>query len=99
MLPTNLTTIKPKKMSGKVGIKLIIVVFLLSIQGIGCSQYIHSGKITFERRTNLEKRYNDPRMRRMINENNKIVKIQKYLYCQYPFLSLVQVWIELPYID
>lgn len=41
-----------------------------------CSQFIaqhHSyGKITFERRTNLEKRYTDQRMKRMINESNKI---------------------------
>ena len=41
-----------------------------------CSQFIaqhHSYcKITFERRTNLEKRYTDQRMKRMINESNKI---------------------------
>ena len=59
-------------MSGKVGINLIFTMLMLSIQGIVSSQYIHSGKITFERRTNLEKRYSDPRMKRMINENNKI---------------------------
>ena len=59
-------------MSGKAGINTILMILMLSIQGIGRSQYIHSGKITFERRTNLEKRYKDPRMKRMINESNKI---------------------------
>ena len=67
-------------MSGKAGINTILMILMLSIQGIGRSQYIHSGKITFERRTNLEKRYNDPRMRRMINENNKIRNEGFYLY-------------------
>jgi GLPGLI family protein len=59
-------------MSGKAGINTILMILMLSIHGIGRSQYIHSGKITFERRTNLEKRYKDPRMKRMINESNKI---------------------------
>ncbi len=59
-------------MSGKAGIKQGFVVLFLFVFSTGRCQYIHSGKITFERRTNLEKRFNDPRMKRMINENNKI---------------------------
>lgn len=59
-------------MSGKAGIKLGIFLLFISVFTTIKCQYIHSGIITFERRTNLEKRFNDPRMRRMINENNKI---------------------------
>ncbi|MEN9699384.1 MAG: hypothetical protein RLZZ301_582 [Bacteroidota bacterium] len=36
------------------------------------TEYVHAGKITFERRTNLEKRFNDQRMKRFVNEDNKI---------------------------
>lgn len=50
-----------------------ISAFLLCIQAWAQTDYIHSGKITFERRTNLEKRFgSDQRMKRFINEDNKI---------------------------
>lgn len=50
-----------------------ISAFLLCIQLWAQTDYIHSGKITFERRTNLEKRFgSDQRMKRFINEDNKI---------------------------
>ena len=59
-------------MSGKAGIKFYLVLLIVLIQGAVKAQFMHSGRITFERRTNLEKKFKDPRMRRMINENNKI---------------------------
>jgi len=44
------------------------------------AQYISTGKITYERRTNLEKRFTDQRMRRMINDDNKIRNESFMLY-------------------
>jgi len=56
--------------------KKLMKVFVIFICLVSCfqvaSQHHVFGKITFERRTNLEKRYTDQRMKRMINENNKI---------------------------
>ena len=49
--------------------------FFISLSGTG--QYSDYGKITFERKTNLLKRFDNPRMRNMINEDNKI-KIDKF---------------------
>lgn len=57
-------------MTLKAGINLFVLILCLGFQA-NC-QYLLSGKITFERRTNLEKRFNDPRMRRMVTEENKI---------------------------
>ena len=54
----------------KAGIKLLVLILCLGFNAN--SQYISSGKITFERRTNLEKRFSDQRMRRMVTEENKI---------------------------
>jgi GLPGLI family protein len=65
-------------MNFKAGIKLLAF-FVLLFSNVK-AQYVHSGKITFERRTNLMKRFNDPRMRRMINEDNKIKNEGFYLY-------------------
>jgi GLPGLI family protein len=45
---------------------------LLSLQAWSQTDYISSGKIIFERRTNLEKRFNDQRMKRFVTEANKI---------------------------
>ena len=39
---------------------------------------IHSGKIVYERKTNLLKRFDDPRMKRFVNEDNKI-KTEKFV--------------------
>ncbi len=57
-------------MTLKAGINLLTLILCLGFHANG--QYILQGKITFERRTNLEKRFNDPRMRRMVTEENKI---------------------------
>lgn len=60
-------------MNSKVGIKLFTLFFLCAWFTPAFSQdIISSGKIVYERRTNLEKRYTDKRMRRMITEENKI---------------------------
>jgi GLPGLI family protein len=45
---------------------------LLSLQAWAQTDYISSGKIIFERRSNLEKRFNDQRMKRFVTEANKI---------------------------
>ena len=45
---------------------------LLSLQAWAQTDYISSGKIIFERHTNLEKRFNDQRMKRFVTEANKI---------------------------
>ncbi len=60
-------------MNSKGGIKLTFLLFFIAWfnQSFG-QQVITHGKIVFERRTNLEKRYKDGRMKRMINETNKI---------------------------
>lgn len=56
-----------------------ISALLLSLQTWAQSEYIHSGKITFERRTNLEKRFgSDQRMKRFINDDNKI-RVEQFL--------------------
>jgi GLPGLI family protein len=62
----------------KAGIKVLVVIFLLPQLLFG--QYMEFGRITFERRTNLEKRFTDQRMRRMVTEENKIRNEGFYLY-------------------
>lgn len=48
-----------------------MVLFTMLIGATAISQ-ITSGKIVFERKTNLMKRFNDPRMKRFVTEDNKI---------------------------
>lgn len=55
-----------------------ISVVLLSLQAWAQSEYINAGKITFERRTNLEKRFTDQRMKRFVTEANKI-RIESFM--------------------
>jgi GLPGLI family protein len=57
-------------MTLKAGINLLILILCVGFHAN--SQYVLNGKITFERRTNLEKRFTDQRMRRMVTEENKI---------------------------
>ena len=45
---------------------------LLSLKAWAQTDYISTGKIIFERRTNLEKRFTDQRMKRFVTEANKI---------------------------
>ena len=56
-------------MTLKAGINLLTLILCFGFQAN--SQYVLNGKITFERRTNLEKRFTDQRMRRMVTEENK----------------------------
>lgn len=60
----------------KVGSKSMVVFFLLFVH---CSfgQTIRQGIITYERKTNLLKKFDDDRMRSMIKEENKI-KIDRF---------------------
>lgn len=57
-------------MTLKAGTNLLVLIICLGFHANG--QYMLNGKITFERRTNLEKRFTDQRMRRMVTEENKI---------------------------
>ena len=61
----------PKKKNISVGVKSFFlicgIVFPLVIQG----QIVTSGKITYERRTNLLKKFDDPRMAKRIPEDKK----------------------------
>ncbi len=55
----------------KVGGKIIALVCMFVVFG-SHSQVMTKGKIVFERRTNLLKQFDDERMRKMIDEKNKI---------------------------
>ncbi len=54
------------------GIRILLAFLFLVGLGNATMAQITSGKIVFERKTNLVKRFDDPRMKRFINENNKI---------------------------
>lgn len=57
-------------MISKVGIKALFV--LCFLQFTARAQFIESGRIVFERKTNLKKRFgNEPRMKNFITEENK----------------------------
>lgn len=58
------------------GFKYSIIVILLSISTVQ-GQVVKQGIITFERKTNLLKKYDDERMRNFIKEDNKI-KVDKF---------------------
>ena len=65
-------------MISKVGTKLLIATLFLSCFSFQVSgQIAHAGRIVFERKTNLLKRFDDPRMRNFIDEDHKI-KIEKF---------------------
>ena len=51
--------------------KIYITLFILFIGSSVFSQ-INAGKIVFERKTNLEKKFTDGRMKKMLGEDNKI---------------------------
>ena len=54
------------------GINKLFGVLLACLLGTTAYGQITSGKIVFERKTNLMKRFNDERMKRFVNENNKV---------------------------
>ena len=80
-------------MNLKVGIKLFLIAVLLFLISPVFSQYATSGKIIFERRTNLEKRFTDKRMKRMINETNKI-KTDKFVLLFNDTCSIFKLVVE-----
>jgi GLPGLI family protein len=80
-------------MNLKVGIKLFLIGVLLFLISPVFSQYATSGKIIFERRTNLEKRFTDKRMKRMINETNKI-KTDKFVLLFNDTCSIFKLVVE-----
>ncbi len=55
-----------------IGIKYSLIAILVGLAFSSSAQVITKGKITYERRTNLLKKFDDERMRQMINEKNKI---------------------------
>ena len=67
-------------MISMVGIKRLLFILLFISQSIAWGQTYSTGKITYERRTNLMKRFNDPRMKRFVNEDNKIKTEEFILY-------------------
>ena len=65
-------------MTLKDGIKRIAFLsFFIFVFSTGFGQYSTYGKITFERKTNLLKRFTDKRMRNFITEDNKI-KVDRF---------------------
>ena len=54
------------------GINRLLMVLITVMLGTTAISQINSGKIVFERKTNLMKRFNDPRMKKFVNEDNKI---------------------------
>ena len=67
-------------MISMVGIKRLLFILLFISQTSSWGQTYSTGKITYERRTNLMKRFNDPRMKRFVNEDNKIKTEDFILY-------------------
>jgi GLPGLI family protein len=65
-------------MNLKAGTKFMPI-FLFFFNNLS-AQFVHSGKITFERRTNLQKRFNSTRIKNYINQDNKLKNDSFYLY-------------------
>jgi len=60
-----------------VGRITLSLVFLLIVQAVS-AQLVQKGKITYERKTNMLKKFDDERMSKMFNENNKI-KVENFV--------------------
>lgn len=56
----------------KDGIKILLLGIFIWVDSIGYAQFYSEGTIYYTRRTNLQKRFTDQRMKRFINEDNKI---------------------------
>jgi GLPGLI family protein len=56
----------------KDGIKILLLGIFIWVDSIGYAQFYSEGTIYYTRRTNLQKRFTDQRMKRFVNEDNKI---------------------------
>jgi GLPGLI family protein len=56
----------------KAGTRFFFVIFLVALDWSSYAQFYTTGTIYYTRRTNLQKRYTDQRMKRFVNEDNKI---------------------------
>jgi GLPGLI family protein len=56
----------------KDGIKILLIGLFIWVDSIGFAQFYSEGTIYYTRRTNLQKRFTDQRMKRFVNEDNKI---------------------------
>jgi len=59
-------------MTLKAGINIFLLAVFVGIEFIGNAQFYNAGTIYYTRRTNLQKRFTDQRMKRFVNEENKI---------------------------
>ncbi len=56
----------------KDGIKILLLGIFIWVDSIGYAQFYSEGTIYYTRRTNLQKRFTDQRMKRFVTEDNKI---------------------------
>jgi GLPGLI family protein len=56
----------------KAGTRFFFVIFLVALDWSSYAQFYTTGTIYYTRRTNLQKRFTDQRMKRFVNEDNKI---------------------------
>ena len=56
----------------KAGTRFFLFIFLVVLDWSSYAQFYTTGTIYYTRRTNLQKRFNDQRMKRFVNEDNKI---------------------------
>ena len=56
----------------KDGIKILLIGLFIWVDSIGFAQFYSEGTIYYTRRTNLQKRFTDQRMKRFVTEENKI---------------------------
>jgi len=56
----------------KAGTRFFFVIFLVALDWCSYAQFYTTGTIYYTRRTNLQKRFTDQRMKRFVNEDNKI---------------------------
>lgn len=62
------------------GIRILVLLGMIFLGGAAQAQLVREGKITYERRTNVWKMFDDDRFRQMIGEKNKIKTEEFSLY-------------------
>ncbi|WP_341906252.1 GLPGLI family protein [Fluviicola taffensis] len=62
------------------GIRILVLLGMVFLGGTAQAQLVREGKITYERRTNVWKMFDDDRFRQMIGEKNKIKTEEFSLY-------------------